>query len=307
MINGHTDTVTLAGYDGDPLDPRAEDGRLYGRGSFDMKSGVAAAMIAAAHAARQPYRGDIILALVADEEYASTGTAEVLRSFRSDAAIVVEPSELEVTLAHKGFVWADVVIEGRAAHGSRPELGIDAIAKAGHFLVALDAFAADLAASSGHPLLGPASVHASLISGGQERSSYPAECRIAVEYRTLPGQDATFVERELRRILDEIAGRVPDVAYRLEMGLERSPFEADRASDIVRSTLRIVEEVTGAPPVIRGEPFWTDCALYADAGIPVVLFGAAGAGAHAATEWVSLHSVEIVTRVLIGLIDDFCG
>lgn len=306
MLNGHLDTVTLAGYDGDPLDPRIESGRIYGRGSYDMKSGVAALMVAGARAASEPHAGDIILALVADEEYASTGTAEVLEHFSADAAIVVEPSELDVTLAHKGFVWADVVIEGRAWHGSRPDLGIDAIAKAGHFLVALDVLASELADRPGHPLLGSASVHASMISGGEERSSYPAECRIAVEWRTLPGEDAGTVERELRRILDEIARRVPDFAYRIEMGLERSPFEADRESPLVQSTLRIVEEETGAPPVIRGEPFWTDCALYADAGIPVVLFGAAGDGAHAATEWVSLESVETVTRVLTRLILDVC-
>ncbi len=141
MLNGHLDTVTLAGYDGDPLDPVVQDGRLFGRGSYDMKSGVAAMMVAGARAAGQRHAGEIILALVADEEYASTGTAEVLRTFRSDAAIVVAPSELQVTLAHKGFVWFDVTIEGRAAHGSRPDLGIDAIAKAGRFLDALDALA----------------------------------------------------------------------------------------------------------------------------------------------------------------------
>src|SRR5699024_736529 len=130
---------------------------------------------------------------------------EVLAHFTADAAIVVEPSELEVTMAHKGFVWADVVIEGRASHGSRPDLGIDAIAKAGHFLVALHALTAELAANPEHPLLGSASVHASKISGGEERSSYPAECRIAVEWRTLPGQDGRTVERELRGILDGIS------------------------------------------------------------------------------------------------------
>jgi acetylornithine deacetylase len=307
MLNGHLDTVTLAGYDGDPLDAVVRDGRVFGRGAYDMKSGVAALMVAGARAASQPHAGDIILALVADEEYASTGTAEVLEHFTADAAIVVEPSELMVTLAHKGFVWCDVTIGGRAAHGSRPDLGIDAIAKAGRFLVALGDLAEQLAADPSHPLLGGASVHASTVRGGEERSSYPAECTIAVEWRTLPGQDAGTVEAELRSILDGIAATDPEFRYRIERGLERSPFEAERNSRVVRSTLRIVEEVTGAPAVIRGEPFWTDCALYADAGIPVVLFGAAGAGAHAATEWVSLDSVEIVTRVLTDLILDVCA
>jgi acetylornithine deacetylase len=307
MLNGHLDTVTLAGYDGGPLDPRIEGDKLFGRGAYDMKSGVAAMMVAASSAAARPHGGDIMLALVADEEYASEGTAEVLRSFRSDAAIVVEPSDLQVTMAHKGFVWADVVIEGKAWHGSRPDLGIDAIAKAGHFLVALDEIASDLAASLAHPLLGTPSVHASMIRGGEERSSYPAECRIAVEYRTLPGQNAGTVERDIRRILDGIVGGVPDFAYRLDMGLERSSFEANAEAPVIRSLFRHVQDVTGAPVVTRGEPFWTDCALYADAGIPVVLFGAAGDGAHAATEWVSLSSCETVVEVLTRIILETCA
>jgi acetylornithine deacetylase len=220
---------------------------------------------------------------------------------------VTEPSNLEVTLAHKGFVWADVVVEGRASHGSRPDLGIDAIVKAGQFLVALDALAAKLAQEPGHPSLGPASVHVSLINGGEEMSSYPAECRVSIEWRTIPGQDAGTVETGLRHLLDEIAERHPEFRYRIEMGLERSPFEADPESPLVKEVLRIVESTTGKPPVIRAEPFWTDCALYADAGIPVVLFGASGAGAHASTEWVSLDSFETVIRVLSDLILSYCA
>ena len=306
MLNGHLDTVTLAGYDGDPLDPIFSEGKLYGRGSYDMKSGVAAIMIAAANAAQKTHRGDIVLALVADEEFASWGTAEVLRRFTANGAIVVEPSDLEVTLAHKGFVWVDVIVEGRAAHGSRPDLGVDAIAKAGHFLVALDALGSRLSKEMEHPLLGPASVHASLISGGEEKSSYPAECRISIEWRTIPGQDAATVEREIRHLLDDIAARDPGFRYRIEMGLERSPFEADRDSRIVQETLRAVASATAKPAVERGEAFWTDCALYADAGIPVVLFGVAGDGAHAASEWVSLESYGTVITVLSQIIDEYC-
>lgn len=306
MLNGHIDTVTLAGYDGDPFNPVIVEGRLYGRGSYDMKSGVAASMVAAVNAAREPHAGDIILALVADEEFASEGTAEVLRSFGADGAIVTEPSDLQVTLAHKGFVWADVIVEGRASHGSRPDLGIDAIAKAGKFLVALEGLAIRLAEAPGNPLLGPASVHASIIRGGEEKSSYPASCRISVEWRTIPGQDASTVEQELCEILDGIAAIDPDFRFRIEMGLERSPFEADREAPVVKETLRVVEAHLGRPPVIRGEPFWTDCALYADAGIPVALFGVAGGGAHAATEWVELDSYALVIDTLTELITSFC-
>ena len=307
MLNGHIDTVTLAGYDGDPLEPRIEDGELHGRGSFDMKSGVAAAMIAAARAKSLGLRGDVLVACVADEEHSSTGTEEVLRSFTADAGIVTEPSHLEITLAHKGFVWVDVIIEGRAAHGSRPELGIDAIAKAGYFLVAVDEWGHRLASGPHHVILGPGTVHASIIHGGEEASSYPASCRITIERRTIPGENGASVEAEMVAILDGIAATVPDFAWRIERGLERSPFEADPAHPLVTTLTRHAEASLGRSPAIRGEPFWTDCALMQAAGIAVVMFGADGTGAHAATEWVTLESLQQLTEILTATVAEFCA
>ncbi|SDR36947.1 acetylornithine deacetylase [Rhizobiales bacterium GAS191] len=307
MFNGHIDTVTLSGYDGDPLRPRIEDGKLFGRGSFDMKSGVAAMMIAAERAAKHNLAGDILVACVADEEYASLGSAEVARHFKADGAIVTEPSHLELTLAHKGFVWFDVIVEGRAAHGSRPELGIDAIAKAGHFLVALEAYGRKLLAAPGHKILRTGSVHASIIKGGEELSSYPAQCRISIERRTIPGETGATVEAELRGLLDSIAQDVPDFRYRLERGLERVPFEAKADEPIVATLRKYATEALGRPPQIRGEPFWTDCAILKEAGIPCLLFGADGAGAHAATEWATTDSVETLARVLERTAIEFCG
>ena len=307
MLNGHLDTVTLAGYDGDPLEPVVRDGSMFGRGAFDMKSGLAAMMVAAADAASRPHAGDIMLALVADEEYGSSGTEEVLRSFTADAAIVTEPSHLEVTLAHRGFAWFDVTIEGVAAHGSRPDLGVDAIAKAGYLLVAIDRWADVLASGPAHPVLGPGSVHASVITGGEELSSYPARCTVSIERRTLPGENAATVEAELTRMLDGIRAAQPEFRYAITRGLERYPFQADESEAIVQTTVAAVERATGREAIRRGEPFWTDCALLAEAGIPCLLFGVDGGGAHAASEWVTLESLETVTRVLTETITEYCG
>ncbi|MBW0002142.1 MAG: ArgE/DapE family deacylase [Hyphomicrobiales bacterium] len=307
MFNGHIDTVTLAGYDGDPLLAKVEDGKIFGRGSFDMKSGVAAMMVAAANAAKQHLAGDILVACVADEEYASIGTAEVARHFKADAAIVTEPSHLELTLAHKGFVWFDVIVEGRAAHGSRPDIGIDAIAKAGHFLVALEAYGQKLVVGESHPVLRTGSVHASIIRGGEELSSYPASCRISIERRTIPGESGDSVEMELTAILDAIARSVPDFSYRIERGLERVPFEAKTDEAIVACLRKHATQALGRAPKIRGEPFWTDCAILKEAGIPSLLFGADGAGAHAATEWASIESIETLAHILERTAVDFCG
>jgi len=307
MLNGHYDTVTLAGYAGDPLAPVTRKGRLHGRGAFDMKSGLAAAMVAAARAATMDLAGDVLVACVADEEYASEGTAEVLRSFSADAGIVAEPSHLEVTLAHKGFAWFDVVIAGRAAHGSRPDLGIDAIAKAGHFLVALEAWGARLAAGPAHPLLGTGTVHASIVRGGEEASSYPAECRVTIERRTIPGETGESVQAEIEAIMEDLAGTVPDFAGTVERGLVRQPFEADPDHPVVTALARHAEAVLGRPAPLRGEPFWTDCALMQEAGIATVMFGVDGAGAHAATEWVDLASVRAVADIFTATIADYCG
>lgn len=308
MLGGHLDTVSLAGHDGDPLDPQVRDGRMYGRGTFDMKGGIAAMMLAAARAtAHGPLRGDVVLACVADEEHGSSGTEEVLETFSADAAIVTEPSHLEVTLAHKGFAWFEAEIEGRAAHGSRPELGIDAIAKAGHFLVALEELGRRLAEGPGHPLLGTGTVHASVIHGGEEPSTYPAHCRITLERRTVPGESADTVQAELTAVLDRLAATVPDFRYRLTRGLHREPFEADPDAPIVRTLTHHAEQALGHRPAVRAEPYWTDCALLDRAGIPCLLFGVDGAGAHAATEYVDLASLDRLTDILTATIADFCS
>ncbi|MCA9834024.1 MAG: M20/M25/M40 family metallo-hydrolase [Thermomicrobiales bacterium] len=307
MLNGHIDTVTLAGYDGDPLTPRIDGNRMYGRGAFDMKNGVAANMIATVRAAQTGLAGDVIVCCVADEEHASLGTAEVLEQFTADAGIVTEPMSLEPTLWHKGFMWIDVTIHGRAYHGSRPEFGIDAIAKAGHFLAALDSLATEMNTREGHPRLGPGSIHASMIKGGEEASSYPAACTITIERRTIPGETPEMVVDELTDILDRLVIEVPDFAYSIEPGLVRQPFETDAQSNIAQCLLRHAEKVLGQEPKLRAEPFWTDASLMDQAGIPTLLFGADGAGAHAADEWVDIDSVRQLTEVLVGVITEWCG
>lgn len=307
MFNGHLDTVTLAGYNGAPLEPKIEYGRMYGRGTFDMKAGIAAMMVAAASAAAQPHRGDIIVALVADEEFASAGTEEVLRHFTADAAIVSEPSHEDIVVAHRGFAWFDVTVHGVAAHGSRPDLGVDAIAKAGRFLTGIDELARALRNGPAHPILGPGNVHASLIRGGEEISSYPAECTISLERRTVPGENADTVEAELREILEGIAATDPNFSYTLTRGLERHPFEVASNAPIVQTVLSAGESVTGKVPVLRGEPFWTDASLMLEAGIPGLLFGVDGGGAHAATEWIELDSLDRVSRILAQAATNFCN
>ena len=306
MLNGHLDTVSLTSYKNDPLDPVVVDGNLYGRGSYDMLSGIAAMMVAAHRAHRSPHAGDIVLALVADEEAGSLGTAEVLRHIRTDAAIVCEPSGLDLTIAHRGFVWAEVTIHGRAAHGSRPDLGIDAITRAGGFLTGLHQLADELSRRPPHPLLGHGNVHAGVITGGQETSSYPEQCTITIERRTLPGENAATVRDELNQLLR--AALDGDIDYDLTITVHREPFAAgDATSDIVTVSSQMLARHLDREPLRRGEPFWTDCALLAEAGIDTVLFGVDGGGAHAATEWVTIDSLLTLVATLTEVIGEYTG
>ena len=263
LLCGHCDTVTTEGM-ADPR-PRVEGDRLYGRGAYDMKAGVAAALIACREAAAMDLAGDVIVAAVADEEHASLGVQEALAAIDADAAIVTEPTELELVVAHRGFVWSEIEVTGRAAHGSRPHLGVDAIVKTGPILTALGELDVALGART-HPLLGRGSVHASLIQGGEELSSYPARCVVGIERRTLPGDSAATVEGELGALLD--ACRAADPALRAEQRtlLVRDPFEVAQSAELVDVVRACAAEALGAPPPVGGAGYWADAAFIAAAG-----------------------------------------
>jgi acetylornithine deacetylase len=289
LLCGHIDTVTVEGMTIPPFEPRIEGDRLHGRGAYDMKAGVAAALIACREAAQLDLAGDVVVAAVADEEHASLGVQEVLRGVQADAAIVTEPTELELAIAHKGFVWIELDVEGRAAHGSRPHLGEDAIVKAGPILSAIGALDESLG-SREHPLLGRGSVHASTITGGEELSSYPARCTIGLERRTLPGETAADVEAEIAALAGGAEQRTL---------LVREPFEVAADSELVRVVREAATVATGRTPPIGGASYWADAAFIAAAGIPTVMFGPSGEGAHAAQEWVSIADTEAVARTLV--------
>jgi acetylornithine deacetylase/succinyl-diaminopimelate desuccinylase family protein len=307
MFNGHIDTVSLSSYDGDPLKAEIVNGSLYGRGAFDMKSGVAAAMVAAHNAKKAGLAGDVIVTAVADEEYMSKGTEEVLLAgWRADAVICCEPSHLQVTVAHGGFVWYDVEIVGQAGHGSRPDICIDAIVKAGHFLLSLGEYSKKLSTQTAGPLVLPPSAHASLIKGGEEPSSYPASCSITIERRMVPGETKEQVDAEIRGILDDLVNSVKDFKYILRQSCYRPPFRIDPDQQLIKLFQAQAAEVLGKPPVLRGEPFWTDCALFAEQGIPAMIFGVDGGGAHAAKEWAVVESIRKCTEILTKFAVAFC-
>ena len=306
MLNGHLDTVGVVGYDGDPFGGELQDGLIFGRGAFDMKCGLAAILVAAARASATGLAGDVIVTLVADEEFGSLGTEEVLRHYRADAAIVAEPSELCLTVAHRGFAWFEVELTGRAAHGSMPEQGVDAIAHAGLVLRALDGLRERLESAQAHPLLGHGTVRVSMITGGEDAATVAPSCTLTVERRTLPGEAPDAVEAELARLLERLAATTPEFAFRLTRLVARGAFEADPGWPIVLALSDNAERVLGVTPARRGEPFWTDAGLLHEAGIPCLLIGVRGGGAHADKEWAEVASVHRLTEILTGTITEFC-
>ncbi len=305
LLCGHLDTVNVEGMT-DPHVPRVAGDRLYGRGAYDMKAGLAAALIAAREASHAGLAGDVVVAAVADEEHASLGVQEALRRVSADAAVVTEPTELALAVAHKGFVWIEIYVTGRAAHGSRPQLGVDAILKMGRVLAELAQLDRALAQRT-HPLLGRASVHASLIEGGVELSSYPARCKLALERRTLPGETGRQIEAEVAGLLERCRQADAEFEAVQRTLLVREPFEIDPEHELVVLAGQVAAEVLREPAPIGGVSYWADAAFIAAAGVPTILFGPGGEGAHAIEEWVSLADTEAVARTLVGLATRFCA
>lgn len=306
ILNGHTDTVGVTSME-QPFTPHLSGDRLYGRGAYDMKAGLAACMVATAAAKAARLHGDVIFTAVIDEEYAGLGTMDLAQRYRADAAIIAEPTELELIVAHKGFVWLEVETHGVAAHGSRPELGVDAIAKMGHFLVALEQLGERLRANPTHPRLGSGSIHASLIQGGQELSSYPERCILSVERRTIPGETPEVVEVQLEALVEQLQERDPHFKATIRRLLDCPPMATPDDAPIVRTLLAAASQVLPQTPPLAGAPYWTDAATLTAAGIPTVLFGPVGTGAHAVEEWVDLPSVAACAEIYLKVAQAFCG
>lgn len=311
MLNGHIDVVGVEGMVHAPWEGIVRDGRLYGRGSSDMKAGVAAMCAAALRAVDTAgaagFAGEIIVTAVVDEEYSSLGTrALVAQGVRADAAIVTEPTRLAIMPAHKGFVWVDAIVHGRAAHGSRWDVGVDAIRHAGLLLAELDAFDADVLPLRQHPLLGRPSLHASTIAGGIGLSTYPDRCQFTIERRTLPGETTAQVMSEMADASARVRARRPEVSVDLGLIFEQPPSDVPVEAPIVLAldgALRAcAEEVT-----VTGMSAWTDAAILNEAGIPAICFGPGDISlAHAAEEYVRVDEIERATLVLATLAANWC-
>jgi len=304
MFCGHLDTVGVEGMAA-PFAPVERDGRLFGRGSQDMKSGVAAMIDAVRLAVSRGFtRGRIVIAAVIDEEYASLGADALVTRWKADLAVVTEPTDLKIGVAHKGFAWLDVETRGRAAHGSRPRDGRDAIVRMGRVLQRLEALDRELQSRPPHPLIGTASLHASIITGGRELSSYPDRCVLRMERRTVTGESGEDAAKELHGILASLASEDREFEAEARLTFARPAYEIPAGHPLPGAIADALAS-EGLPAETVGMSFWTDAAVLGSAGIPTVLFGPGGAGLHGREEYVIVADViacrDVLARLALAL------
>lgn len=312
LLNAHLDTVGVDGM-ADPFGAEMKNGRLYGRGSQDMKASLAAMLgvVKALVDGGVQLAGDLWITAVADEEYASIGTERLVKTIADsnaviDAAIVTEPTDLALCRAHRGFIWYEVETIGRAAHGSRYAEGIDANMRMGRFLARLETLEQELRQRPPHPLAGPPSLHASILRGGKEISVYAASSRLTMERRTIPGETVAQATAELQTIIDQLATEDDSFKATVNPTFWREPFEIDKDAPIVQTLTRVMADYLDNAPAHSGQTFWTDAALLSEAGIDTVLLGPVGQGLHSVEEWVDVQSVMDLAAILLKTAVNFC-
>lgn len=319
LLNGHLDTVGVEGM-AEPFGARIvgdrHTGRLYGRGACDMKAGVAAMIAAAETAAGQGTAGDIVLALVADEEHASCGTEAVLDRLSNrlpDACLIGEPTWLDLVSAHRGYAVIEVTFEGVAAHSAQPELGVNAVTHLGRLLAAVEARNTEIAASAGHPLAGVGSLTATVVAGGTSPFLIPDSASVVLERRTVPAERTSDSLAEIEGLLhqlqleDESIRATPSVSVSLSREAWQFDPEDPAGAALAQSLTNALQPRLQRTPEPVAMPYWMESALWQAAGVPTVVCGPAGGGLHAAQEWVELAQVRHYADSLVEVIGEFCG
>lgn len=308
MFNGHMDTVGVSYLKGNPFKPVIKAGRMYGRGSCDMKGSLAAMMSAMLALANSKKRlsGDLTFAAVIDEEHGSMGTAELVKRYHADAGIVGEPTDMKIGIAHKGYVWLEVEVMGREAHGSVPERGVDAIENMSKLIIELQPLRKRYRTIK-HRLVGTPKIHTSTIQGGTEWSTIPGKCVLHVERRLIPGERPEAAVKELQGLIRKVARKDPTFKANLRLIHHADPMEVPANSPIVRILRRNVRQLSLSGTLI-GAPYWTDAAILTNqAKIPSCLFGPGNINvAHSSKENIRIDDVHSAAKIYALTAEEFC-
>ncbi|MDR1137539.1 MAG: M20/M25/M40 family metallo-hydrolase [Synergistaceae bacterium] len=309
-LYAHADTVGYAAWKDTALKPRVEGNRLYGLGSADDKGHCASILLAAERIVRDGFKlkGDVHLCFVCDEEGRSKGAMDYVKRHPPTPIIVLEPAPIHhITTTHQGFGWLDIRVKGRAAHGSAPEYGIDAVSRMGEILVRLERLKNDVFKKTVHPMNGETVYHASVIAGGSDYGTYPDSCALGIEIGTQPGETIQNRIDDINAIFGDVKKIYPDLDARVDINIAREPFLARGHEEIFELYADNVRRVTGKTPEEKGANMWTDAQLFQDGGFPTIMTGAGGAHFHAADEWVSLTELRQLTDILVNTVKTYCG
>ena len=300
MLAGHLDTVGVPGYV-DPFEPTIKDGRIHGRGSCDMKAGLAAYLEVARMlvASGEPLSGDVIIAGVVDEEDAMIGSKDFGENGpHIDCAIVAEPSKLAISIAHRGQICLFIRTYGKSTHSSVPENGINAIYHMSAVIDALQAYVNTLSTRDPDPLCGKPTFSIGAIKGGEGASSVPDFCEIEVDRRTVPGETHESVSSELKDVLEQVAATTPDFIYEISApSLNCPPLKTDMSSPIVQAISTAVKQVSGQDAEYMTFPGSTDAPNF---GCPTVICGAGDlAQCHSINEYVPISEIKSAALIYL--------
>lgn len=295
VFEAHLDTVAVDGMTVSPFDPVIEEGRMYGRGSCDVKGGLAAMMMALARVAQgAPPPRSVVLVAAVDEEYLHSGIARYLEDSGPIAgAVIGEPTRLRVVIAHKGALRTRITVRGVSAHSSNPQLGDNAIYRMARVVGALEDFAADLAERPPHELVGSPTLSVGTISGGTAVNVVPEHCECMVDRRLIPGETPDAAFEEISAVVSDLLRDEDD----LTATLKDCAVETERSEEIVSAARRAVREFTGEDEP-EGVAYCTDGCDFSRRGIPLVVLGPGDiAQAHTADEWIEIAQLEIAAGI----------
>ncbi len=307
LFDVHQDTVPTDGMTIPPFEPTVEGGRVYGRGSCDVKGGMAAMLAAFDRLVRERPAGSasVLLACTVDEEFTHVGSSVLAQSSHgADLAIVAEPTRLDLVNCHKGALRWKVRTRGVACHSSTPHLGKNAIYRMAGVLQRLEELATALSRSAPHPILGPPSLSVGRIEGGQSVNVVPDWCEIEIDRRLIPGEEAAACLGQVSDALSTLPGGLEGIDF--GQPWVHTPALSPSAGPWLEPIAAAVAAATGRKPAIHGVPFGTDAGPLNAAGTPCLVIGPGDiAQAHTKDEWIEIDQVQLAAEAFYRIACEF--